>query len=314
MSVSSTKWVSAVSVATVWTSPESPREIDQFGFDQPVNISKWLEKLCFDELLDLCDGNRVQTQLLYGEPVHIDAIEGNWAKVVCLWQPSKKDERGYPGWVPLHQLAEVETVESKEVARIAINKAQLWTIEKKPLLVVPFNTLLPVRHKSTDFITLETPHGDALVRTRDCEVASSIGAFAKRDGDAVVEEASQFLDLAYFWGGMSSYGYDCSGFSYQMMRACGYSIPRDASDQAVSGIDINKENEGEWLPGDLLFFANDEGKGNVRHVGIYSGNGQMIHSPSTGQVVEYRTLAGTKFVKELCAVRRYARVREGVTT
>ncbi|WP_342527290.1 C40 family peptidase [Chryseomicrobium sp. FSL W7-1435] len=308
MNVSSTKWVCSVSVATVWTSPESPREIDQFGFDQPVKMAKWIEKLGFEELLDLCEGNRVQTQLLYGDPVHIDAIEGNWAKVVCEWQSSKKDQRGYPGWVPLHQLTEVDYKDSQELARIAVNKAQLWTLDKEPFLVVPFNTFLPVRLSSEEFTTVITPHGEMLVRSEDIEVASSRDEFTKRDGVAVLKEASQFLDLPYFWGGMSSYGYDCSGFSSNMLRACGYSIPRDASDQAVSGIEINSGDETQWLPGDLLFFANDERKGNVRHVGIYSGNGQMIHSPSTGQSIEYCTLAGTKFVKELCAVRRYARV------
>lgn len=309
-----TKWVCAVSVATVWTSPQSPREIDQFGFDQPVKMTKWLEKLDFEQLLDLCDSNRVQTQLLYGEPVQIDAIEGNWAKVICEWQPSKKDERGYPGWVPLHQLAEVEEPASNGVSRIDVNKAQLWTLEKQPFLVVPFNTFLPVRHTEEEFSTVVTPHGDMLVRNKDIEVANSRDGFPKREGSEVVSEASQFLDLPYFWGGMSSYGYDCSGFSFTMLRACGYTIPRDASDQAVSGLEINKEDENDWLPGDLLFFANDEGKGNVRHVGIYSGNGQMIHSPSTGQSIEYCTLEGTKFVKELCAVRRFAHVREGVTS
>lgn len=77
-----------------------------------------------------------------------------------------------------------------------------------------------------------------------------------------------------------------------------------ASDQAVSGVEANKDDASVWHLGDLLFFANGEGTGSVRHVGIYFGNGQMIHSPSTGQAIEVRTLAGTRFEKELCAVRR----------
>ena len=84
---SSTAWVCAVSVATVWTSPEAPREIDAPGLENPVKLNKWLEQLPFEPRLDLCDGNLVQTQLLYGEHVHVEKISGEWAKIIALWQP-----------------------------------------------------------------------------------------------------------------------------------------------------------------------------------------------------------------------------------
>lgn len=82
---SSTAWVCSVGVATVWTSPESARELDTPGLENPVRVTKWLEASKFEDLLDLCDGNRVQTQLIYGEPVLIDEIKGDWAKVICTW-------------------------------------------------------------------------------------------------------------------------------------------------------------------------------------------------------------------------------------
>ena len=97
-------WYCAVPVATMWTSPESVRDIDEAGLTNPVRLTKWLEQLRFEARLNLCEGNRVQTQLLYGEPVIVEEIQGDWAKVIAVWQLSKKDERGYPGWVPLVQL------------------------------------------------------------------------------------------------------------------------------------------------------------------------------------------------------------------
>lgn len=297
-------WVCAVSVATVWTSPQSPREIDQLGIEQPVHINKWIEKMRYEDLLDLCDGERVQTQLLYEEPVIVDSIEGDWAKVFCPWQVSKKDERGYPGWVPVKLLAEVEQSTPQEFARVKVGKSQLWTTKKQPLLVLSFNTILHVSGTEEEFTTVHTPHGLALLATSDIELIPARDALPKIDGEAILKQALLFLDLPYFWGGMSSYGYDCSGFSYQMMRAAGHLIPRDASDQAASGLEVKKDESSEWQVGDLLFFADDEGTGSVRHVGIYFGNGQMIHSPSTGQAIEIRTLAGTRYEKELCAVRR----------
>jgi gamma-D-glutamyl-L-lysine dipeptidyl-peptidase len=306
---SSTTWVCSVAVATVWTSPESDRELDAPGLENPVRFTKWLEASKYEDLLDLCDGNRVQTQLLYGEPVYMEEIVGDWAKVICTWQPSKKDERGYPGWVPVAQLKEMERISDFGYAKVIHHKVQLWTTDKKPLLVVPFNTILPVIATNNEFTLVHTPHGEALIWSGDVEVSPGVDAFTVRSGTEVVASASTFLDLPYFWGGMSSYGYDCSGLSYNMLKAHGYFIPRDADDQARNGEEVDLADPNQWLPGDLLFFK-AEGAKNVRHVGIYHGNGHMIHSPSTGQAIEIIELEGTKFPKELCAVRRYARSEE----
>ncbi len=56
--------------------------------------------------------------------------------------------------------------------------------------------------------------------------------------------------------------------------------------------------------GDLLFFAYEEGKGAIHHVGLYVGGGKMLHSPKTGKSIEILTLKETIYEKELCAVRR----------
>lgn len=303
---SSTTWVCSVAVASVWTSPESVREQDIPGLENPVRINKWLEASKFEDLLDLCDGNRIQTQLLYGEHVLIEEIVDDWAKVICIWQPSKKDERGYPGWVPVAQLKEIARISDFGYAKVLRHKAQVWTTVKKPLLVVPFNTILPVIDYNDQFTLVHTPNGEALIRSGDIEISPGVNAFVERSGYDVIMSALTFLELPYFWGGMSSFGYDCSGYSYNMLKAHGYFIPRDAGDQAKNGEEVDLADQSQWQLGDLLFFAN-EGSMKVRHVGIYYGDGHMIHSPSTGQAVEIIELEGTKFVKELCAVRRYAR-------
>lgn len=303
---SSTTWVCSVAVATVWSSPESVREQDIPGLENPVRITKWIEASKFEDLLDLCDGNRIQTQLLYGEPVLIEEIVGDWAKVICIWQSSKKDERGYPGWVPVAQLKEISRISNLGYARVLRHKAQVWTPAKKPLLVVPFNTILPIIVHNDQFTLIYTPNGEALIRSEDIEISPGVNAFVERSGNDVVMSASGFLELPYFWGGTSPYGYDCSGYSYNMLKAHGYFIPRDAGDQAKNGKEVNLADQSQWQLGDLLFFAN-EGSMKVRHVGIYYGDGHMIHSPSTGQAVEIIELKGTKLVKELCAVRRYVR-------
>jgi cell wall-associated NlpC family hydrolase len=87
-----------------------------------------------------------------------------------------------------------------------------------------------------------------------------------------------------------------------MCKANGFIIPRDAHDQANAGVEIKLE---EIRPGDLLFFAYEGGKGRIHHVGIYYGDGKLLHSPNTGKTVEIIPLAGTIYERELCAARRY---------
>ncbi|TQR18976.1 C40 family peptidase [Psychrobacillus vulpis] len=305
MTIEENVWICSVKVATVWTEPTSVRDLDAPGLSNPVLLVEWLEVLQYTERLSLCNDNRVQTQLLYGEPVIVEKVEGEWAKIIAVWQPSKKDVRGYPGWIPVTQLQKFEQVEKIGVARVSSVKAQLWDMENKPLLVVPFNTTLFVLSEEVSYYKVQTPHGKAKLQKKDAEFANSMGQFPKRTAEEAVVLGEQYLDLPYLWGGMSPYGYDCSGFSYNILKACGYLIPRDASDQARSGEEISIHDQSSWKKGDLIFFANDEGTGPVRHVGFYYGDGQLLHSPSTGKTVEITELKGSKLENEVCAVRRY---------
>ena len=306
MTGENSNWVCAVKVATVWTEPASAREVDRPGISNPVQLVERLEALPYKERLALCDENRVQTQLLYGEPVIVDEIKDDWVKIVAIWQPSKKDKRGYPGWVPLAQLKETYEVENKGVVRVKGTKAQLWDTEEKPLLILPFNTILPVLAETEGYYRVQVSHGEGLLRKENVDFGVSKEQLPKLPIEEAVNLGETYLDLPYLWGGMSPYGFDCSGFSYNMLKACGYFIARDASDQAIGGIELSKDNPSSWKKGDLLFFANDEGTGSVRHVGFYYGNGQLLHSPSTGKSVEILVLEGSKLEKEICAVRRYA--------
>jgi cell wall-associated NlpC family hydrolase len=100
----------------------------------------------------------------------------------------------------------------------------------------------------------------------------------------VISTAKTLLGTPYVWGGESLQegGFDCSGFVYYTFKQAGYDLNRVSSEQAKQGTEISKEN---LQPGDLVFFS-FEGNGVVNHVGIYIGNGQMIHSPKTGDVVK----------------------------
>lgn len=295
-------WYSAVSVATVWTSPTSVREVDKANMTNPVHLTNWLDTLTFESKLDLCDSNRIQTQLLYGEPVIVEEIVNDWAKIIAVWQASRKDERGYPGWVPVVQLKKAAPIHGAGFAKVTKPKVQLWGMDGNPTIILPFNTLLPFTIINNNLVKVCTPDGTAYVRTEDVVLATSVHQFEKWSAEQLIEKGLTFLDLPYLWGGMSSYGFDCSGFVYNLFKAGGYFIPRDASDQAEIGKSVSTTKPSKWRKGDLLFFGNEQGS--IRHVGFYYGNHQMLHSPSNGKTVEIIPLT-EKWLEELKHVRRY---------
>ncbi|WP_156290891.1 C40 family peptidase [Oceanobacillus salinisoli] len=299
-------WVAAVQVATVWTKPESAREIDRHGTTYPTNIEGWIESLSYEDSLALCDENRVQSQILYGEPVLVTEIKDDFAHVIVPSQPSKKDERGYPGWVPLKQLAKVDKqkwVKSKTAA-IQADKAWLENEASEKVQKLSYLTMLPVEAVGEERVEVNTPHGNRYLPRKDVHIFSTEEGIEQGNGEDIVQAGIPYISLPYFWGGMSAFGYDCSGLAYATHKANGYRIPRDAGDQANAGEAVALD---ALQPGDLLFFAYEEGKGRIHHVGIYYGDGKMLHSPQTGKGIEVISLAGTKYEKELCAARRYWR-------
>ena len=105
-------------------------------------------------------------------------------------------------------------------------------------------------------------------------------------GDLIEQTAYQFLGSPYLWGGTSTKGMDCSGFTKTVYLMNGFIIPRDASQQVNAGEVIDPNLSFENLQkGDLLFFgkkATDSTKQRTTHVGIWLGNGkgEFIHSAS----------------------------------
>jgi gamma-D-glutamyl-L-lysine dipeptidyl-peptidase len=114
--------------------------------------------------------------------------------------------------------------------------------------------------------------------------------------------SKRFAGLPYFWGGTSTYGYDCSGFTQMLYRQTGVTLPRDAMPQAEwSGVKAIAQDE--LQPGDLLFFGESEEK--ITHTGMYIGNGEFIHATAHDRpVIQVSKLADPHWTKLLVATRR----------
>lgn len=99
----------------------------------------------------------------------------------------------------------------------------------------------------------------------------------------IIKTARKYLGTPYVYG--AKYGqtktFDCSSFAKTVFAENNMTLPRVSRDQAKRGIPIKRN---ELKMGDLVFFTTDESRGVIGHVGIYVGNGEMIHTYGKGGV------------------------------
>ncbi len=93
--------------------------------------------------------------------------------------------------------------------------------------------------------------------------------------------------------------FDCSGLTYYVYKQNGITLPRASKSQASAGKSVSKSN---LKAGDLVFF-NTNGKG-ISHVGIYIGDGKMIHSTKPGDVVKTTSINSSYYKNKFVTARR----------
>jgi cell wall-associated NlpC family hydrolase len=123
-----------------------------------------------------------------------------------------------------------------------------------------------------------------------------VPAPAPTRAERAVRVALEAVGTPYRWGGESpATGFDCSGLVRWAYGRVGIELPHNSYALYSEG---RRVREARMEPGDVLFF---EGLG---HVGLYVGNGRMVHSPETGRNVEVVRLAGTNYGARLVGARR----------
>jgi gamma-D-glutamyl-L-lysine dipeptidyl-peptidase len=218
------------------------------------------------------------TQVLYGERVLVLGRRGGWTHIAVPDQPSPLDRRGYPGWVRSWQLGPALAPRPQQVT-VTAPAARLANGTE-----VSFATQLPLLGRDGSRVRVDTPFGP-----------STLPAAAVAPAPAsVVATARAFVGLHYLWGGLSAWGFDCSGLTWAVFRVHGVTIPRDADAQYATGTPVAMS---ALRPGDLIFYEHPVG-----HVAIYAGNGRMIESPNSAS--EVRLVAVRRH--DLVGARRFA--------
>ncbi|AKJ13674.1 hypothetical protein ABB07_27650 [Streptomyces incarnatus] len=105
---------------------------------------------------------------------------------------------------------------------------------------------------------------------------------------AAFSAAQSVLGSPYVYGASGPSSFDCSGLTSWAYAQAGVSIPRTSESQATIGTRIYDQSQ--LKVGDLVFFYGD-----IHHVGLYAGNGQVLHAPHTGAVVRYEAMSDMPF-------------------
>jgi hypothetical protein len=281
----------AVSVATMWARTSYPRPVDKPALANPADPRRWVAAMTYTQKSWLV--GKLESQALYGTKVVVIGHHGtDWTRIAVPSQPTPRDGRGYPGYVPTRQLTSTAPPAANTTAVVRKPTAWLWSawnssgLTGRRVMEVSYGTALPVVQATPAFVVVLLI-GGRHVAIRPAYVAlhaagTSWGVIRAK----LIAEAKKFLGLQYLWAGTSGFGFDCSGFTHTLYAAFGIRIPRDADRQAVHGTPVAAS---DLRRGDLVFFSSGPG-GPIVHVGMYVGGGNMIDAPHTGASVRIESV------------------------
>lgn len=255
------------------------------------------------------DQSAVVSQAIYGSNVTLLTARGEWSRI----QTADR----YKGWIPSRHLRLIQNGAGYATSGVVVQVESLFAniyrepdvTRHKPVVTVPFETRLVVipddpapkaQGKGTHegWLQVRLPDkSSAWIQTGD--VVSDAKPLSIPES---IELAKRFLGIPYLWGGSSSFGFDCSGFTQMLVRVRGIIMPRDADKQAAWTGVIKVERK-DLQPGDLLFFGSSPKE--ITHTGMFIGNGQFIHdSTNEHPVVQIGRLDDQPWTKLLVASRR----------
>ena len=213
------------------------------------------------------------------------AIMGNWVKVLIEnddWYLIQTHYK-YVGWITksaVHKCTNNFLSNWNEKARYRIKKLNSIIYSKPNMSSIPIsdgvlNNRLYITKDLVDWSEVILPDGRVgFIEKQDIELITHDDKDLADQISIVISNALSMKGVPYLWGGNSSKGNDCSGFTQTAFMSSGIQLPRDARQQAKVGKPIIDDQLKE---GDLLFFGTGD---HITHVGISMGGDKFIHQGS----------------------------------
>ena len=221
------------------------------------------------------------TQTTMGTPVRVLDKKGGWYRI--------QTPDNYIGWIngSVKQMTQTQQEEylSKPMVIVTSLFASSYMSADKPAYEVSalvVGNVLAVKGEEGDFINVLYADGrEAFVAKDDVEMVDSWNPEQTQEG--IVATSKRFAGIPYVWGGTTSKGLDCSGFTKTVYFMHNIILPRDASQQVFTGELVDEEGDFSKIePGDLVFFGEkptaERDTERVVHVGVYIGNNHFIHA------------------------------------
>jgi gamma-D-glutamyl-L-lysine dipeptidyl-peptidase len=219
------------------------------------------------------------SQSIMGTPVKILKVKHGWYLV--------QTPDSYLGWT---EGESVETLNYQEYLKWKSSRRIIFLNKTGDIYLNPENKtvvsdivagcILNDEGKEKGYYRVTLPDGrKGYLKEEDCREFSGWAALTKPEGDNLVETAFRFMGTPYLWGGTSSKGMDCSGFTKTVYYLNGIILSRDVSLQYRHVLHMTPKAFPDSLQkGDLLFFGSVlNGKPRPTHVGMYIGNKEFIH-------------------------------------
>ncbi|MCK4795226.1 MAG: C40 family peptidase [Desulfobacteraceae bacterium] len=219
------------------------------------------------------------SQLLFGQPVIVTSVKKGFARVQ---QPD-----GYTGWVDFKFLSEIKRSDfnqwPSQINAVVSSAKGASCFDSSGRTTPPhlllYGTLVRAIRIQGGLVRLNIPGERNLFVKRSHLRSITRTTASKLSGGRLLTEARKFLGVPYLWGGVSPFGYDCSGFVQSLFAGFGISLPRDTRQQIGVGVKVKRDCT---KTGDLLFFD--------RHVGLAVGSSKILHASRGGGGVRLNSL------------------------
>lgn len=233
-----------------------------FFISKKINMSTY--SICQLTLIPIrkepAERSEMISQLLFGETFEILEYKNIWSLI-------KTQFDGYVGWVSTKMITLLDEDDFKNY------QAADKIYSKGPICRVSLDG-----GKSSLYLaggsTLIEKNNQVMFNNHRLEIDLTAELHRQNSMVDIAGTALKFLNAPYLWGGRTIFGIDCSGLTQIVYKMNGLALPRDAHQQAETGITIPTIEDVK--PGDLAFFENN--KGRIDHTGIVLENDEIIHA------------------------------------
>ncbi len=229
------------------------------------------------------------SQALFNTPVELEQENENYISATL--------PDGYKGWMYKSHLHYPVAAASGGNLKVSVPWFPVYSSDKKnKIIILPFSASVRIFKKSGGWLHIGSDAGQM--------------GWAKKEGlmqpdkirfsaPAFIKKGMEFMGSPYLWGGISPFGFDCSGFLFTLFDFYDKKIPRDTSEQIKAGFEVPFAKA---KPGDLFFFPG--------HVALYAGKNKILHANLRGGGVTLDSIRKTDrdynpVMEKLIVVKRF---------